>query len=35
MIVSNDGDNLNPEILLHDLKKLAVLSLGKMAMSSL
>lgn len=35
MIVSNDGDNLNPEILLHDLKKLAVLSLGKMVMSSL
>lgn len=35
MIVSNDGDNLNPEILLNDLEKLAVPSLGKMEMSSL
>lgn len=35
MIFSNDGDNLNPEILLNDLEKLAVLSLGKMEMSSL
>lgn len=35
MIVLNDGDNLDPEILLSDLEKLTVLLLGKMKMSSL
>lgn len=35
MIVWNDADNLGPEILLNDLEKLRVLSLGKMKMRCL